>query len=256
MKVVILAGGLGTRLAEETATRPKPMVEVGGRPLVWHIMKLYAHHGFTDFVLCLGYRAEVVKDYFLGYTHLSSDLTVSLADGRVVVHYPPREDWTVTLVDTGPSTETGGRVRRVGHLLGGERFFLTYGDVVANIGISRLLAFHLAHGRLATLTAVRPPARFGHLDLDGECVTRFAEKPRQREGWVSAGFFVFEPAVLDYLEGDATVLERDPLERLARQGQLMAFRHEGFWQCMDTLRDVRLLNELWSSGRAPWKVWD
>ncbi|MCL6581411.1 MAG: glucose-1-phosphate cytidylyltransferase [Firmicutes bacterium] len=256
MKVVILAGGLGTRLAEETATRPKPMVEVGGRPLVWHIMKLYARHGFTDFVLCLGYRAEVVKDYFLGYTHLSSDLTVSLADGRVVVHDGPREGWTVTLVDTGPSTETGGRVRRVGHLLGGERFFLTYGDGVADIDISRLLAFHLAHGRLATLTAVRPPARFGHLDLDGECVTRFAEKPRRGEGWVNAGFFVFEPGVLDYLEGDATVLEREPLERLAREGQLMAFRHEGFWQCMDTLRDVRLLNELWSSRRAPWKVWD
>ncbi len=255
MKVVILVGGLGTRLSEETATRPKPMVEIGNRPILWHIMKGYAHHGFREFVLCLGYKGEVIKEYFLAYPTLSSDLTVFLRDGRVEFHGRYAEDWTVTLLDTGPATQTGGRLRRVRNFIDGTTFMMTYGDGVADINVRDLLAFHRRHGRLATLTAVRPPGRFGNLELDGDRVASFAEKPAGAEGWINAGFFVFEPEVLNYLTGDDAILEREPLESLARAGELMAYRHAGFWQCMDTLRDVQILTRLWESGGAPWKVW-
>jgi len=255
MKVVILAGGLGTRLSEETAQRPKPMVEVGDRPILWHIMSIYAHYGHKEFIVCLGYKARVVKEYFLRYSDLESDFTVSLHDGRTAFHARYGEDWRVSLVDTGPGTATGGRLLRVKEFVDGERFFLTYGDGVADIDLERLAAFHRSHGHLATVTAVRPPGRFGDLTLDGCRVVRFAEKPPRGEGWINAGFFLFEPGVFDYLSGDDTVLEREPLEALARDGELFAYRHEGFWQCMDTLRDVQTLNRLWSTGTAPWKVW-
>lgn len=255
IKAVILAGGLGTRLAEETATRPKPMVEVGGRPILWHIMKIYAHHGITEFVICLGYRAEVIKEYFLGLFHRSSDFTVNLTDNQVQVHQVGADDWEVTLVDTGLHTQTGGRLLRVREFVGPGTFLMTYGDGVADVDLTHLLAFHRGHGRLATLTAVRPQARFGTLELDGDRVLAFSEKPPGAEGWINGGFFVLEPGVFDYLGGDQTVFEREPLERLAREGQLMVHRHEGFWQCMDTLRDVRNLGRLWDSGSPPWKVW-
>lgn len=256
MKTVILAGGLGTRLAEETGLRPKPMVEVGGRPMLWHIMHLYAHHGFQEFAVALGYKGEVVKDYFLRFHALSSDLTVDLATGGVKIHGGVPESWRVHLMDTGPQTQTGGRVKRLVPLLKGEdTFLLTYGDGLANVDIKALVAFHKAHGKLATVTAVRPPARFGGLALEGERVARFAEKPQAGEGWINGGFFVLDRRVLDYIEGDDTLWEREPLERLAAEGQLMAYRHEGFWQPMDTLRERNLLEELWQSGKAPWKVW-
>ncbi|MEW6031778.1 MAG: glucose-1-phosphate cytidylyltransferase [Bacillota bacterium] len=257
MVVVILAGGLGTRLSEETAVRPKPMVEVGGRPLLWHIMKLYAHHGHTSFVLCLGYRAEVVKRHFLERYHLTRDLTLTLTDGRVRIHSGGEgEDWTVTLLDTGAETQTGGRLLRARPFTGGGTFLLTYGDGVSDVDIATLVAFHRTHGRLATLTAVRPPSRYGELELDGDRVSCFTEKPAAAGGWINGGFFVLEPEVFDYLSGDDTVFETGPLARLALDGQLMAYRHHGFWQCMDTLRDVNTLNQLWASGRPPWKVWD
>ncbi|MCL4425366.1 MAG: glucose-1-phosphate cytidylyltransferase [Firmicutes bacterium] len=256
MQVVILAGGLGTRLLEETAAKPKPMVQIGGRPILWHIMKIFAHFEFKDFVICLGYKGEVIKNYFLNYYHLSRNLTLSLRDGTVYVHEGESEDWRITLVDTGQATQTGGRVRRIKNFIGADRFFLTYGDVVADIDIRELLAFHRHHRRLATVTAVYPPARFGSLELDGEQVVRFCEKPLLGEGLISGGFFVFEPEVVDYLVDDDTVLERDPLETLARNGQLMAYRYRGFWQCMDTLKEANTLNQLWASGKAPWKVWE
>jgi glucose-1-phosphate cytidylyltransferase len=254
MKTVILAGGLGTRLSEETDVRPKPMVEIGGRPILWHIMKGYAHHGFKEFIVALGYKGEAIKEYFLNYPLINSDLTVSLGSGEVTRRRPADEDWVVHLQDTGVETMTGGRVKRLAPFLN-ETFMLTYGDGVANVDIRALVAFHRAHGKLATLTAVRPPARFGALETDGDQVTRFLEKPQTGEGWINGGFFVLEPGVLDYIEGDPTHLEREPLETLARDGQLMAYRHGDFWQSMDTLRDVRLLNGLWKDGRAPWRVW-
>ncbi len=255
MKVVILAGGLGTRLSEETAVRPKPMVEVGGRPILWHIMNIYAALGHKEFLVALGYKGEYIKQYFLNYHCTRGDLSVSLGSGEVKVHDGEREDWTVHLVDTGLNTQTGGRVKRLSPWLEGESFMLTYGDGVADIDISGLLAFHRQQGRLATVTVVRPPSRFGGVSIKDEVVTEFIEKPQIGEGWINGGFFVFEPAALDYLAGDETILERDPLERLARDGQLAAYRHDGFWQCMDTLRDVRLLESLWESGKAPWKLW-
>ncbi len=255
MKVVILAGGLGTRLSEETSLRPKPMVEIGGRPMLWHIMSMYASHGLTDFVLALGYKAEMVRSYFLHYHAVSRDATVRLKDGSVVVHGAVTDDWTLDLIDTGVATQTGGRLRRLRQWIGSEPFCLTYGDGVGDVDITRLLAFHRAHGKLATVTAVRPPARFGALELHGDEVRTFAEKHQATEGWINGGFFVLDPRVLDYIDGDDSVWEQDPLERLAKDGQLRAYRHEGFWQPMDTLRDLRLLESLWASGTPPWKTW-
>ena len=254
MKTVILCGGLGTRLSEETQLKPKPMVEVGDRPMVWHITKLYERHGFKDFVLALGYKADVVKDYFLNYHARSSDLTVQLGNGSVQYSNPAAEDWQVTLVDTGPMTMTGGRLLRLAPRLKPEgTFMLTYGDGVSNVDIGALLAFHKKHGKLATLTAVRPPVRFGNVAIDDGQVIRFEEKPQSGEGWINGGFCIFEPGVFDYIDGDATMLEREPFERLAEAGQLMAFQHHDYWQCMDTLRDKQNLDALWASGRAPWR---
>jgi glucose-1-phosphate cytidylyltransferase len=256
MQVAILAGGFGSRLQEETEVKPKPMVEIGGEPILWHIMKAYHAQGFDDFVVALGYKGEVIKDYFLSYRHRTSSLTVRLKDGEVVVYDDICEDWTVHMLDTGLYTQSGGRVKRVCEFIGNETCMLTYGDGVANLDLDRLLAFHRRHGRLATVTAVRPPARFGGIEFDGDLVARFDEKPQVGEGWINGGFFVLEPGVMDYIGGDETVFERETLERLAEDGQLAAYRHEEFWQCMDTLRDVRLLQSLWDGGKAPWKIWN
>ena len=256
MKTVILAGGAGTRLLEETTVRPKPMVEIGGWPILWHIMNIYAAYGYREFIVALGYKGEVIRNYFLNYYFLRNDLSIHLADGRVEVHNDSgREDWLVHLIDTGLHTQTGGRLRRLAAHIGRETFMMTYGDGVANVNIGQLVDFHRRHGKLATVTAVRPPARFGGLTFDGDLVARFAEKPQIGEGWINGGFFVLEPRVLDYVAGDDTLFEREPLERLAQEGQLVAYRHPDFWQCMDTLRDVRLLESLWEGGNAPWKVW-
>ena len=256
MKVVILAGGLGTRLAEETEIKPKPMVEIGGYPILWHIMKHYSHYGHCEFLVTTGYRGEVVKRYFLDYAGLDGSLTLSLKDRRVEQHGSHSENWTLHLMDTGLHSMTGGRLKRVEAMLGDGTFLMTYGDGVCDVDLDALVAFHRSHGRLATMTAVRPPARFGGLEFDGDQVMRFTEKPQVGEGWINGGFFVLEPQVLDYIKGDATVWEQEPLERLAREGQLMAYRHEDFWQCMDTLRDKRMLESLWDSRQAPWKVWE
>lgn len=255
MKVVILAGGLGTRLAEETEVKPKPMVEIGGKPILWHILKHYTHYGFKDFFIALGYKGELIKRYFLDYYALNGSMTLNLSHGDVQVHDKECEDWLVHLMDTGLDTLTGGRVKRLEQWLKTETFMVTYGDGVSDIDLYELLHFHRFHGRLATVTAVRPPARFGGLIFDGDLVTKFIEKPQIGEGWINGGFLVFEPAVLNYFEGDNTSMEGDVLERLAADGQLAAYRHESFWQCMDTIRDVRLLQSLWQSGKAPWKVW-
>ena len=253
--VIILAGGLGTRLREETAFRPKPMVEVGGRPILWHIMKTYDHYGFRKFMLPVGYLGEAIKAYFLSYADRQADFTINTLSGEVRRHNGPPESWDVTVIDTGLDTMTGGRIRRLDEHLSG-RFMVTYGDGVADVPIDRLLQFHEAHGRLATVTAVRPPSRFGALGLDGDRVSEFSEKPQVGAGWINGGFFVFERAVLDYLVDDDSVLEREPLERLAQEGQLMGYRHEGFWEPMDTERDRNYLNSRWDEGTAPWKVWD
>jgi glucose-1-phosphate cytidylyltransferase len=256
MKVIILAGGFGTRLTEETENRPKPMVEIGGRPILWHIMKHYAHFGFAEFAVALGYKGDFIKRYFLDYARLNSNLTVHLRSGDVMRSQTCSEDWTVHLVDTGLTTITGGRMKRLGGLIGHETFMMTYGDGVCSVDLTSLLAFHRGHGKLATVTAVRPPSRFGGLMFDGDRVVEFSEKPQIGEGWINGGYFVLEPSVLDYIAGDETHWEREPLERLAVEGQLMAYRHDGFWQCMDTLRDLRLLESLWASGTAPWRVWE
>jgi glucose-1-phosphate cytidylyltransferase len=255
MKVGILAGGVGSRLAEETQVKPKPMVEIGGRPILWHIMMHYAHYGFKEFVIALGYKGEVIKKYMVDYCSLQSNLTVNLRDGRVKIHDDYKTDWTVELVDTGMPTMTGGRIKRLAPYLSSGTFMLTWGDGVSDLNLHDLLAFHRSHGKLATLTAARPPARFGHIELDGDKVTVFSEKPQTRAGWINGAFFVLEPGVFDYIDGDDTQWEREPLERLAKEGQLMAYRHASFWQCMDTLRDKVLLEELWQSGNAPWKIW-
>ena len=256
MKVAILAGGKGTRITEETEIRPKPMVEIGGLPMLWHIMKIYAHHGFDEFVIALGYKGEHIKRWVRDYCSLAGDMTVRTATGEVVHHGGQQQDWTVHLVDTGLETQTGGRIKRLQPWLGGETFMLTWGDGVSDIDLRALLAFHRSHGKLATVTCVRPPARYGHLEFDGDRVRCFTEKPQTAEGWINGAFFVLEPGVFDYIEGDATVWEREPLEGLTRDGQLMAYRHGSFWQCMDTLREKHVLCELWDSGRAPWKVWE
>jgi len=256
MKAVILAGGRGTRLSEETGLRPKPMVEIGGRPILWHIMKIYAAHGVTDFVVCLGYRGWQIKEYFLNYGRLCSDLSIDLATGAAEVLSPAAEPWRVTLIDTGEDTQTGGRLRRVGPLLRDmEIFFLTYGDGVGDVDIAGAVAFHRTHGRQATVTAVTPPGRFGALELHGTRVAAFTEKPAGDGGMINGGFFVLSPAVLDRIEGDATLWEQEPLKGLARDGELMAWEHRGFWQPMDTLRDRDHLQALWDSGKAPWKLW-
>ncbi|MBN1484051.1 MAG: glucose-1-phosphate cytidylyltransferase [Chloroflexia bacterium] len=254
MRVVILAGGFGTRLHEETTVKPKPMVEIGGRPILWHIIQTYATHGYPEFVIALGYKGEIIKHYFLNYYYLRNDISIQLCNGQVEVQDGEREDLTVHLVDTGLHTQTGGRIKRLAQWIEGETFMLTYGDGVADIDIGRLIDFHRQHGRLATVTAVRPPSRFGGLTFQGDRVERFMEKPQIGEGWINGGFFVLEPAVLQYIAGDETYFEREPLEQLAADGQLMAYRHEGFWQCLDTMRDLRLLRELWDSGAPPWRI--
>jgi glucose-1-phosphate cytidylyltransferase len=255
MRAVILAGGLGTRLAEETDSRPKPMVEIGDHPIVWHIMKHYGHFGVTEFCVCLGYKGELVKRYFRDLHSLRGSMTVHLGRGEVKQHEPAGEDWTVHLVDTGQATNTGGRLKRLEPLLRDGTFMLTYGDGVSDVNLHDLLRFHRAQGRIATVTAVRPPARFGGLILAGDGVAEFTEKSQAAEGWINGGYLVFEPEVFRYLTGDETSLEQDALEQIAADGQLSAYRHTGFWQCMDTLRDKRLLDALWGQGRAPWKVW-
>jgi glucose-1-phosphate cytidylyltransferase len=256
MKVVLLAGGLGTRLAEETEVKPKPMVEIGDHPILWHIMKIYSHYCFNDFYIALGYKGEVIKRYFWDMNNLSGSLTFRLGAGEVERHGADCEDWQVHLIDTGMETQTGGRLKRLKPFLEDATFMLTYGDGVSNVNIPELLRFHRAQGCIATVTAVRPPARFGGLILDGSHAVGFMEKPQMGEGWINGGFFIFEPAVFDYLDGDGTNLEADALTRLAADGQLAAYQHPGFWQCMDTLREKRLLDHLWKEGNKPWKVWE
>jgi glucose-1-phosphate cytidylyltransferase len=256
MKVVILAGGLGTRLAEETNLRPKPMVEIGDRPMLWHIMKIYSSYGLNDFVICLGYRGYMIKEYFANYHLHTSDVTFDVAENRMEVQRTATEPWRVTLIDTGQETMTGGRLRRVLRDLGDEDFCFTYGDGVADIDIGRLVEFHRKEGTLVTVTAVQPSGRFGSMVLDGSRVGEFSEKPTGDGAWINGGFFVVSPKVASYLEDDDTVWEREPLQRLASEGQLSSYRHTGFWQPMDTLREKLRLDDLWESGRAPWKTWD
>jgi len=256
MKAVILAGGLGSRLAEETVLRPKPMVEIGGKPILWHIMNIYACQGVDEFIVALGYRGEVIKEYFRNFYALNNDLTVDLATGATTIHGGNQPRWQVHLVDTGPATQTGGRLKRLERWLGAdETFMMTYGDGVANVDIAGLLRFHQSHGKLATVTTVRPPARFGGIVFEGERVSRFDEKPQTGEGWINGGFFVLNRGVTRYISGDETLWERDPMENLAADGELMAYRHNGFFQPMDTLRERKLLEDLWAAGAAPWKVW-
>ncbi len=256
MKVGILAGGHGTRLAEETEIKPKPMVEIGGRPILWHIMMHYSCFGHNEFVIALGYKGEVIKRYMVDYCSLHSNLSVNLKAGRVDLHDTDGiQDWTINLIDTGLNTMTGGRIKRLQPYMGNETFMLTWGDGVSTVDLDRLLAFHRAHGRLITMTAVRPPARYGHMEFDGDRIREFTEKPQTAEGWINGAFFVAEPQVFDYIDGDDTQFEKEPLERLAADGELMAYKHDGFWQCMDTLRDKYVLEKLWESGQAPWKSW-
>ena len=255
MKAVLLAGGLGTRMREETEFRPKPMVEVGGRPVLWHILKHYSRHGINEFVVCLGYRGYVIKEYFANYFMHMSDISFDLAKNKMEICQRHCEPWRVTLIDTGEETQTGGRLRRVAKYVGDETFCFTYGDGVSDVDITALIAFHRRQGRLATLTSVQPQGRFGALDIEGGRITRFEEKPQGDGTWVNGGFFVLEPKVLSYIEGDATAWEREPLETLAREGQLSAWAHRGFWQPMDTLRDKMKLEDLWQRGVAPWKTW-
>lgn len=255
MKAVILAGGFGTRLSEETDLRPKPMIEIGGKPIIWHIMKTYSHYGVHEFIVCLGYKGYIVKEYFTNYFHHTSDITVNTRTGDIKIHRQATEDWQVSLIETGLNTMTGGRLKRVRAFLDDEDFFMTYGDGVSDVDIERLLAFHRKEGRLATVSAVRPPGRFGALEIADGSVTAFHEKPQGDNAYINGGFFVLSPKVLDYVEGDDTVWEREPMERLAMEGELSAYHHEGFWQPMDTLRDRTQLEALWAAGKAKWKVW-
>lgn len=256
MKAVILAGGLGTRLSEETSTRPKPMIEIGGKPILWHILKMYSRHGINDFVICCGYKGYLIKEYFANYFLHMSDVTFDMRSNRMEVHHKRAEPWKVTVVDTGESTMTGGRLRQVAeYVRSDEAFCMTYGDGVSNLDISATIAFHKRHGKAATLTATYPPGRFGALNIEGQQVKQFMEKPRGDGALINGGFFVLSPRVLDYLSSDATVWEQQPLQRLAAEDQLMAYTHHGFWQPMDTLRDKTYLEELWAKGDAPWKTW-
>lgn len=255
MKVVILAGGLGTRLAEETEIKPKPMVEIGGRPILWHIMKIYSHYGFREFYVALGYKGEAIKRFFFDYHSLNGDISMDFASGAVNVENRDCEDWTVHLIDTGQNSMTGGRIKRLEKFIGGETFMVTYGDGVSNVNVEELVGFHRSHGKLATVTAVHPPARWGELLIKEDSTTEFSEKPQTHEGWINGGFMVLEPEVFAYLSGDENILELEVLERLARENQLVAYRHYDFWQCMDTLRDKKLLESLWENGSAPWMVW-
>lgn len=252
MKVILLAGGFGTRLAEYTGIIPKPMVPIGGKPILWHIMQTYSRFGHKDFFVALGYKAEVIKEYFLNYHTLNSDFTVDLANGNIKSHQIDKIDWRITLVNTGDKTMTGGRVKRMQKFIGNETCMLTYGDGVADIDLDALLSFHKSHGKLVTVSAVRPAARFGELELDGPRVASFQEKPQLHNGWINGGYFVIEPAFFDLIEGDSTLLEREPLEQATKAGELMAYSHDGFWHCMDTKRDHELLEELWSKGLASW----
>lgn len=254
MKVILLAGGLGTRLSEETTVKPKPMVEIGGRPILWHIMNMYGHYGYNEFIVALGYKGEIIKEYFLDYYHHHSDLTVDLKSGQVTTANCDAKDWLVHLIDTGINSMTGGRLYRLRNRLKNKTFMLTYGDGVSDVDIRKLVEFHKSHGKIATVTAVRPTARFGGMRFEGNSVKEFKEKPQTGEGWINGGFFVFEPGIFDYVSSEQDVLEGPPLENLARDGQLMAYKHEGFWQCMDTIRDKNHLEELWGKT-APWKVW-
>lgn len=256
MKVAILAGGAGSRLAEETKVRPKPMVEIGGIPILWHIMEHYAQYGHSDFVIALGYLGDYIKEYVENYCRNSRNLKVDLGTGEVEYEYSQKRNWKIELIETGLTTLTGGRIKRLAPYMGDGTFMLTWGDGLSDINLNDLLAFHRSHGKLATLTAVRPPARYGHLVFDGDQVIEFAEKPQASEGWINGAFFVLEPGVFDYIEGDQTQWEHEPLERLSQEGQLMAYKHTSFWQCMDTLREKHLLEKMWASGRPPWKNWD
>ncbi|NMC54499.1 MAG: glucose-1-phosphate cytidylyltransferase [Chloroflexi bacterium] len=256
MKVAILAGGYGTRLAEETEIKPKPMVEIGGRPILWHIMMHYSFFGYNEFVIALGYKGEVIKRYMVEFAHLHSNLTVHTKNGIVQTHEEQSPEWTVDLIDTGVKTQTGGRIKRLKPYIGNETFMLTWGDGVSDVNIPELIRFHRSHGKLATVTAVRPPARYGFMKFSGDQVSEFTEKPQIGEGWINGAYFVLEPEVFDYIDGDDTVWEKQPMERLANEGQLMAYKHNSFWQCMDTLREKHILQNLWDSGEAPWKMWE
>ena len=254
MKVVILAGGLGTRLSEYTEMIPKPMVTIGGRPIIWHIMQTYAHFGYKDFYLALGYKAEIIKEYFLNYRSLNANFTVDLATDDVNFHQVDATDWHVTLVQTGLQSNTGGRVKRMKSFIGNETFMLTYGDSVADINIDELLKFHKSHGKMVTVSGVRPSARFGELEMQEQKVISFREKPQTTQGWVNGGFFVCKPEIIDFIEDDLTILEKEPLEKISEMGELMSYQHEGYWQCMDTKRDRDHLEKLWQSGSAPWSL--
>ena len=256
MKVVLLAGGFGTRISEESQLKPKPMINIGGMPILWHIMKLYSHYGFNEFIICAGYKQEVIKEWFGDYFLHTSDVTFDFTEGnKMIVHRQHAEPWKVTVVDTGLNTLTGGRLKRIGKYLDGT-FLMTYGDGVCDVDIPKVIEHHKSHGKYATLTAVQPEGRFGIMDMEGDYIASFREKSKNDTGWINGGFMVLEPEVLDYIDGDQVSFEREPLECLARDGQLINYKHYGFWQCMDTLRDKQKLEELWESGKAPWKVWD
>jgi len=256
MKVAILAGGKGSRLTEETKIRPKPMIEIGGKPILWHIMMHYYHHGYRDFIIALGYKGEYIKKYMADFNTLNNDLLIKFKNGKVSVLNSENPDWKVDLVDTGLNTMTGGRIKRLKPYIYNQTFMLTWGDGVSNVDLDKLLAFHRSHGKLATLTAVRPPARYGFMKFNGDLITQFAEKPQIGAGWINGAYFVLEPQIFDYIDGDETQWEKEPLERLARDGQLMAYKHTDFWQCMDTLREKYILENIWESGKAPWKTWN